>query len=174
MPNVAEPAGWVANIGVGALIAIERESAVTRDRGSCFGGGGFWRGVVRNDLRGVFDLIDLEPFAMLVLVAASATSSEHVFQSERRMAAVGASSKPRGGSAIDSEGRPSCGLGGCTHHDSMSKAQGLFDFVVDASDSLACSSTRCPACVPAAIVASMVKSRCGARGGSGPGSYSRA
>ena len=157
----------VANIVVAlVLIAIDaRTRRLTRDAWTVLSGAAVFAAMVLYEtiFGGVFDPIDLEPFAMLVLVGCLGyVVVKHVFHSERRMAAVGRELETarRIQQSILPKGLPSVpGLAVATHYDSMSEVAGdLFDFVVTPSGQLGVLVADVSGHgVPAAIVASMVK-----------------
>ena len=157
----------VANIAVAlALIAIDaRTRRLTRDAWIVLSGAALFAALALYETMfgGVFDPIDLEPFAMLVVVGCLGyVVIKHVFHSERRIAAVGReletarriqqSILPRGAPLV-------AGLAAASHYESMSEVAGdLFDFVVTPSGQLGVLVADVSGHgVPAAIVASMVK-----------------
>lgn len=157
----------VANIAVAlALIAIDaRTRRLTRDAWIVLSGVALFAALALYEtvFGGVFDPIDLEPFAMLVIVGCLGyVVIKHVFHSERRMAAVGRELETarRIQQSILPRGAPSVpGLAVATHYESMSEVAGdLFDFVVTPSGQLGVLVADVSGHgVPAAIVASMVK-----------------
>jgi sigma-B regulation protein RsbU (phosphoserine phosphatase) len=157
----------VANIVVAlVLIALDaRTRRLTRDAWTVLSGAAVFAALALYEtiFGGVFDPIDLEPFAMLVVVGCLGyVVVKHVFHSERRMAAVGRELETarRIQQSILPNGVPSVpGLGIVTHYDSMSEVAGdLFDFVVTPSGQLGVLVADVSGHgVPAAIVASMVK-----------------
>lgn len=122
----------VANIVVAlVLIAIDaRTRRLTRDAWIVLSGAAVFAAMALYEtiFGGVFDPIDLEPFAMLVLVGCLGyVVVKHVFQSERRMAAVGRELETarRIQQSILPKGVPSVpGLTVATHYDSMSEVAG--------------------------------------------------
>jgi len=157
----------VANIVVAlVLIALDaRTRPLTRDAWIVLSGVAVFAAmaVYETIFDSVFDPIDLEPFAMLVVVGCLGyVVVKHVFYSERRMAAVGReletarriqqSILPRGAPVV-------AGLAVASHYESMSEVAGdLFDFVVTPSGQLGVLVADVSGHgVPAAIVASMVK-----------------
>ena len=122
-------------------------------------------------LGGVFDPIDLEPLAMLVVVGCLGyVVVKHLFQSERRMAAVGRELETarRIQQSILPKGVPAAaGLSVGAHYESMSEVAGdLYDFVITPSGQLGVLVADVSGHgVPAAIIASMVKMALAAQGG---------
>ena len=112
---------------------------------------------------GLFEPIDAEPFAMLVLIGCLGyVVVTRVFHSERRIAAIGRELETarRIQASILPKGTPRvAGLSVATHYQSMSEVAGdLFDFVVTPSGQLGVLIADVSGHgVPAAIVASMVK-----------------
>jgi sigma-B regulation protein RsbU (phosphoserine phosphatase) len=157
----------VANIVIAlALIAIDaRTRPLTRDAWIVLSGAAVFAAMALYETMfgGVFDPIDLEPFAMLVVVGCLGyVVVKHVFYSERRMAAVGRELETarRIQQSILPKGVPAvAGLVVATHYESMSEVAGdLFDFVVTPSGQLGVLVADVSGHgVPAAIVASMVK-----------------
>ena len=169
-PGAAMPlnqAMVVANIvATLALIAIDaRTRPLTRDAWVVLSGAAVFAATALYEtiFGGVFDPIDLEPFAMLVVVGCLGyVVVKHVFHSERRMAAVGRELETarRIQQSILPKGVPTVpGLAAATHYDSMGEVAGdLFDFVVTPSGQLGVLVADVSGHgVPAAIVASMVK-----------------
>jgi sigma-B regulation protein RsbU (phosphoserine phosphatase) len=157
----------VANIVVAlVLIALDaRRRPLTRDAWTVLSGAAVFAALALYEtiFGGVFDPIDLEPFAMLVVVGCLGyVVVKHVFHSERRMAAVGREldTARRIQQSILPKGVPPVpGLAIATHYDSMSEVAGdLFDFIVTPSGQLGVLVADVSGHgVPAAIVASMVK-----------------
>jgi phosphoserine phosphatase RsbU/P len=168
-PGAAVPfnrAVVVANIAIAVITVARRVRSrrFTRDAWIVLAGAALFAAIAAiENIRGGLGPVDPEPIAMLAVVLCLGQAVvKHVFQSERRMAAVGReletarkiqqSILPRHPPAVP-------GLSVATHYDSMAEVAGdLFDFVHTPSGQLGVLVADVSGHgVPAAIVASMVK-----------------
>jgi sigma-B regulation protein RsbU (phosphoserine phosphatase) len=119
--------------------------------------------VVETTHDGPFGRVSLEPFAMLVLVVCLGyVVVKHIFQSQRRMAAVDReleTARQIQQSILPKHAPSVAGLSVAAHYDSMAEVAGdLYDFVVTPAGQLGVLVADVSGHgVPAAIVASMVK-----------------
>ena len=157
----------VANIGI-ALLSVTRDLRARRVTGDGWivlsGAAVFVAAALLETARGRgFGPVQLEPFAMLVVVACLGyVVVKQVFDSERRIAAVGReleTARQIQQSILPKRVPPVPGVSVAAHYDSMSEVAGdLYDFVVTPSGQLGILVADVSGHgVPAAIVASMVK-----------------
>jgi phosphoserine phosphatase RsbU/P len=159
-----------AVVVVNILIAVAhvasdiRSKRVTGDGWIVLAGVAVFAGVAMLEtIHGSFGRVDPEPLAMLVVVICLGyVVVKHVFQSERRMAAVGReleTARQIQQSILPKNLPKVPGLSVATHYDSMAEVAGdLFDFVITPSGQLGVLVADVSGHgVPAAIVASMVK-----------------
>jgi sigma-B regulation protein RsbU (phosphoserine phosphatase) len=155
----------VANIVIATVVLFEARRRLSRDAAIVLAGCATFAGIALYEtLRGgLFEPIDAEPLAMLVLVGCVGYAVvTRVFHSERRIAAVGRELETarRIQQSILPKGVPAvAGLTVSTHYESMTEVAGdIFDFVVTPSGQLGVLVADVSGHgVPAAIVASMVK-----------------
>jgi len=157
----------VANIGI-AVLSVSRDVRSQRITGDGWivlsGAAVFAAAALLETARGPgFGPVQLEPFAMLVVVACLGyVVVKQVFDSERRIAAVGReleTARQIQQSILPKEVPSLPGLAVAAHYDSMTEVAGdLYDFVITPSGQLGILVADVSGHgVPAAIVASMVK-----------------
>ena len=156
----------VANIGI-ALLSVTRDLRARRVTGDGWivlsGAAVFVAAALLETARGGFAPVQLEPFAMLVVVACLGyVVVKQVFDSERRIAAVSReleTARQIQQSILPKRVPSLPGLAVAAHYDSMTEVAGdLYDFVTTPSGQLGILVADVSGHgVPAAIVASMVK-----------------
>jgi sigma-B regulation protein RsbU (phosphoserine phosphatase) len=155
----------VVNIVIAAVAAFASRGRLSRDATIVLSGAAVFGAVALYETMrgGIFDPIDLEPAAMLVLVGCLGyVVVTHVIDAERRVAAIGRELETarRIQTSILPKSVPCvAGLAIATHYESMSEVAGdLYDFVVTRTGHLGILVADVSGHgVPAALVASMVK-----------------
>ena len=155
----------VVNIGIAAVAAVASRGRLSRDAKIVLSGAAVFGAVALYETMrgGIFDPVDVEPVAMLVLVGCLGyVVVTQVIHAERRIAAIGReleTARRIQTSILPKEIPRVAGVAIATHYESMSEVAGdLYDFVVTPKGQLGVLVADVSGHgVPAAIVASMVK-----------------